>query len=74
MRTICSSSRTCGSSSARQAGVPAFVVFTDATLRAMCAHLPKTREALLEVSGVGVRKCEQYGEEFLALLNTFEKE
>ena len=59
---------------ARQAGVPAFVVFTDATLRAMCAHLPKTREQLLEVPGVGVRKCEQYGEEFLALLNTFEKE
>ena len=59
---------------ARQAGVPAFVVFTDATLRAMCAHLPKTREQLLAVPGVGVRKCEQYGEEFLALLNTFEKE
>ena len=59
---------------ARQAGVPAFVVFTDATLRAMCAHLPQTREQLLEVPGVGVRKCEQYGEEFLALLNTFEKE
>ena len=35
---------------------------------------PKTREQLLEVPGVGVRKCEQYGEEFLALLNTFEKE
>lgn len=59
---------------ARQAGVPAFVVFTDATLRAMCAHLPKTQEQLLAVPGVGVRKCEQYGEEFLALLNTFEKE
>lgn len=56
---------------ARQAGVPAFVVFTDATLRAMCAHLPKTKEELLEIPGVGVRKAEQYGQEFLQLLQTF---
>lgn len=56
---------------ARQAGVPAFVVFTDATLRAMCAKLPKTRDELLEIPGVGVRKCEQYGEAFLALMQTF---
>ena len=56
---------------ARQAGVPAFVVFTDATLRAMCAQPPHTREELLQIPGVGVRKCEQYGDEFLRLLQSF---
>lgn len=56
---------------ARQVGVPAFVVFTDATLRAMCSQLPKTRNELLEIPGVGVRKCEQYGDAFLALIQTF---
>ena len=56
---------------ARQAGVPAFVVFTDATLRAMCAQVPHTRAQLLEIPGVGVRKAEQYGEAFLQLLNQY---
>ena len=53
---------------AARAGVPAFVVFTDATLRAMCARPIRTRQELLQVPGVGVRKCESYGDEFLELL------
>lgn len=56
---------------ARRAGVPAFVIFTDATLRAMCAAAPvRTRDELLRVPGVGVRKCESWGDEFLAVLST----
>ncbi|WP_418666771.1 RecQ family ATP-dependent DNA helicase [Allofournierella sp.] len=53
---------------AARAGVPAFVVFTDATLRSMCARPIRTRQELLQVPGVGVRKCESYGDEFLQLL------
>ena len=49
-------------------GVPAYIIFSDATLRDMCARLPRSRAELLEVSGIGVKKAERYGERFLAAL------
>ncbi|MBQ8324519.1 MAG: DNA helicase RecQ [Clostridia bacterium] len=52
--------------------VPAYVVFPDATLSDMCKKLPKTREALLAVSGVGKTKLEQYGERFLNAIRDYE--
>ena len=51
---------------AREQGVPAFVVFTDASLRDMAAKMPRTIEQFARVSGVGALKLEQYGEQFLA--------
>lgn len=38
---------------AKRAGVPAFVIFTDATLRAMSAQKPRTMAEFLKVPGVG---------------------
>lgn len=55
---------------AKRAGVPAFVVFSDATLRDMCARDPQDEQAFLAVSGVGQVKFERYGAEFLALLRS----
>ena len=52
--------------------VPAYVVFPDATLSDMCKKLPKTREALLAVSGVGKTKLEQYGERVLNAIRDYE--
>ena len=49
-------------------GVPAFVVFADATLRDMCEKLPRTPEEMLKVSGVGQVKLARYGEAFLEVL------
>jgi ATP-dependent DNA helicase RecQ len=49
-------------------GVPAYVIFHDATLREMAALRPVTSVQLLEVGGVGERKLEKYGEEFLAAI------
>jgi ATP-dependent DNA helicase RecQ len=46
-------------------GVPAYVVFSDATLADMVARRPATPEELLDVSGVGQVKLETYGEVFL---------
>ena len=45
--------------------VPAYVVFSDATLAEMAARKPVTEQALLEVSGVGQSKLQRYGEAFL---------
>jgi ATP-dependent DNA helicase RecQ len=49
-------------------GIPAFMVFSDASLLEMAAERPGTPEALLEISGVGPRKLAEYGEAFLDLL------
>ena len=53
---------------AREASVPAFVVFTDATLTAIAEAEPSDQGALSTISGVGVRKLEQYGADVLAIL------
>jgi len=49
-------------------GVPAYIVFSDAVLREMAKHAPRTRAALLAISGVGPVKLERYGEAFLETL------
>jgi ATP-dependent DNA helicase RecQ len=53
---------------ARERGVSAFVIFHDSHLRAIAAHKPTTREALLEVKGVGQRKLEKYGAAVIRLV------
>ena len=53
---------------ASEAKVPAYIVFSDASLRDMCRLRPATREEFLNVSGVGKRKAEQYAEEFCSLI------
>ena len=59
---------------AREEKVPAFVIFSDATLVDMCQKHPYTTEELLSVSGVGQVKLERYGERFLQLLCQKERE
>jgi ATP-dependent DNA helicase RecQ len=53
---------------ARREHVPAYIIFQDTTLREMAATRPDTAGLLLAVNGVGERKLEKYGDEFLALL------
>ncbi len=53
---------------AQEQEVPAFVVFSDATLHDMCARLPKTQLEFLDVSGVGHAKLTKYGDEFLEVI------
>lgn len=56
---------------ASKARVPAYVIFTDASLRDMCRKLPKTRQEFLGVSGVGASKAEKYGEKFIKVISEF---
>ena len=53
-------------------GVPAYIVFSDATLLAMAASKPQNEAELLNVSGVGPTKLETYGEAFLEVLRAAE--
>jgi ATP-dependent DNA helicase RecQ len=54
---------------ADEAHVPAYVVFSDATLREMASARPQTDEHLLAVNGVGAAKLARYGADFLAVLH-----
>ncbi|MHB8418191.1 MAG: RecQ family ATP-dependent DNA helicase [Myxococcales bacterium] len=49
-------------------GVPAYMVFTDATLLEIVARRPASADELLLVSGVGPARLARYGAEFLAAL------
>jgi ATP-dependent DNA helicase RecQ len=51
---------------AAEAGVPAYVVFHDSTLREIAAARPTTLSELAQVNGVGRNKLERYGEAMLA--------
>lgn len=53
---------------AREREVPAYVIFTDATMEALAETLPSDVEELLAISGIGPDKVERYGEALLELL------
>ncbi|MGV9297105.1 MULTISPECIES: DNA helicase RecQ [Amycolatopsis] len=53
---------------AKEQGVPAYVIFHDATLRQIATLMPTTLDALGTVSGVGESKLAKYGEGVLATL------
>ena len=53
---------------ARDQGVPAYVIFHDATLLQMLRDQPQTVGELSSISGVGAAKLARYGEDFLAVL------
>ncbi|MEU7000968.1 DNA helicase RecQ [Nonomuraea sp. NPDC046570] len=53
---------------AKEQGVPAYVIFHDATLREIAATLPTTLDALSTISGVGENKLTKYGQQVLDTL------
>jgi len=57
---------------AKQHGVPAYVIFHDATLLGMLRALPANEEEMASVSGVGEAKLKRYGRDFLAVINAQE--
>ena len=56
---------------ARAAEVPAYVVFTDATLMAIAEDRPKDLRALSSISGVGESKLERFGEQVLSIVTDY---
>ena len=48
--------------------MPAYVVFSDATLWEMASVVPRSEAELLQVNGVGQTKLERYGARFLEVL------
>lgn len=58
---------------AREKGLPPYIVFNDKTLIDMCVKLPISEQEFLNVSGVGQRKYESYGDAFKAKIEEFVK-
>ncbi len=59
---------------ADEKNVPAYIVFSDATLIDMCKKRPTNLEELMEISGVGRTKLSMYGDKFLKVLKSYESE
>jgi ATP-dependent DNA helicase RecQ len=53
---------------AEAAGVPAYIVFNDRTLIEMAEIRPETLDQMARISGVGAKKLERYGAEFLEVI------
>ena len=56
---------------AKKNHIPPYLVFSDKTLQEMCQRLPSTKEELLDISGVGMVKYNQYGESFIKVIASF---
>jgi ATP-dependent DNA helicase RecQ len=61
--------RECRRSFADEQGVPPYVIFHDRTLQEMCVDVPQSLEEFGRLTGVGERKLEKYGAEFLQVIN-----
>jgi ATP-dependent DNA helicase RecQ len=53
------------------AGVPPYVIFSDATLTEMATYFPHSPASFLALHGVGLRKLDQYGDQFLAVIRDY---
>jgi len=54
---------------ASELGVPAYIIFSDKTLKHLANDMPTNKEEMLEVNGVGEKKFAQFGEAFLEVIN-----
>ena len=60
--------RDCRRELAEDQGVPPYVIFHDRTLQEMCTNLPLDLAQLGHITGVGERKREKYGVQFLRVI------
>jgi len=53
---------------ASELGVPPYIIFGDKTLKLLAHHKPQDKDDMLEVNGVGEKKFNSFGEEFLEVI------
>ncbi len=57
----------------QEKGLAPFMIFHDSTLREMASYFPKDKTSMLLIKGVGAKKFESYGEEFLQVIEEYSK-
>jgi ATP-dependent DNA helicase RecQ len=60
-------------STAKEQGMPAYVVLHDTSLEEICRMRPSSIGELLTITGIGQRKAERYGQEILAMLRRYQE-
>lgn len=55
---------------AAEKSVPPYIICSDKTLKDMCAKLPRDKEQLADVYGMGEQKIQNYGEAFVTAVNS----
>ena len=56
---------------AAEKSVPPYIICSDKTLKDICAKLPRDKEQLADVYGMGEQKIQNYGEAFVMAVNSF---
>lgn len=56
---------------AQQKGVAPFIIFHDSTLKEMATYFPKDKEEFLRIKGIGLKKYENYGEDFINIIRDY---
>ena len=56
---------------AMKENVPAYIIFSDATLQSMASEKPRNRMEMLDITGVGEHKLERYGQAFIDAILSF---
>ncbi len=56
---------------AAEKSVPPYIICSDKTLKDMCAKLPRDKEQLADVYGMGEQKIQNYGEAFVTAVSSF---
>ncbi|MBA7516961.1 ATP-dependent DNA helicase RecQ [subsurface metagenome] len=51
--------------------IPAYMVFRDTELKNIAIQQPKTKEELLNIKGIAIKKYEKYGKEVLKIVDKF---
>jgi len=54
--------------------VPPYIIFSDVSLREMAYYLPDSRQVFLNIQGVGERKFDQFGDDFLKVIAKYAQE
>ena len=58
----------------REENIPAYQIFSDASLKEMEQFRPMTDEDFMQISGVGKKKMQDYGNDFISAIRTFQNE
>ena len=59
---------------AKEKGMPAYIIFHDATLKEMSVRKPKDGEEMMQIQGLGEAKFRNFGQQFLDIIRQFEPE
>ncbi|MDD4569250.1 MAG: DNA helicase RecQ [Tepidanaerobacteraceae bacterium] len=59
---------------AQEKDLPPYIIFHDSSLKEMAAYMPRNQEEFFKIKGVGQKKYESYGGEFINLINEYIRE